>query len=64
MKGNVMPQNVQLNEETKKQLQNEVSELSETLVPHDRSRFTAVELWNRQKQSKSASFMIRRWNLN
>jgi len=26
--------------------------------------FTVQEMWNRQRQAKSASAMMRRWNLN
>ena len=27
-------------------------------------KFTVQEMWNRQRQAKSASTMMRRWNLN
>ncbi len=27
-------------------------------------KFTVQEMWNRQRQAKSASAMMRRWNLN
>ena len=73
MKSIVMPKteqkaNDQLQEETKKQLNLETLEIKETLAPpagrDTRSKFTAVDMWNRQRQSRSASEMIRRWNLN
>ena len=67
MKSIVMPKTVQLNEETKQQLQQEVQEIKETLAQpqpaETGSTFTAAEMWNRQRNSRSASAMMR-WNLN
>ena len=68
MKSIVMPKTVQLNEETKKSLKEQVQEVKETLAEPQGadtpSKFTAVDMWNRQRQSRSASDMMRRWNLN
>ena len=73
MKSIVMPiheaiVNEQLSEETKKQLETELTEIKETLATPNgvdtRSKFTAVDMWNVHRQGRSASDMIRRWNLN
>lgn len=65
MKSIVMPKSVQLSEETKQQL---VSEVKETLAAeannNNRKKFTAMDMWNRQRNGRSASDMMRRWNLN
>jgi hypothetical protein len=65
MKSIVMPKTVALNEETKKQLQQEIQPVKETVAGNDvdEIKFTAVDMWNRQRQSKSASKMMR-WNMN
>lgn len=69
MKGETMPSIVRLEEETLKQL---VTEVKETVVsnktsnqPNNKS-FGVVDLWNRQRQMRSASSSIstRRWNLS
>ncbi|MEI2737352.1 MAG: hypothetical protein V9F01_01040 [Chitinophagaceae bacterium] len=66
MKSIIMPKSVQLNEETNGQLPQEVKETSaaEANVNNNKTKFTAVDMWNRNRQSRSASSMIRRWNLN
>lgn len=66
MKSIVMPKNVQLNEETKKQLSHEVKETlaTEANVDNSKKNFTAVDMWNRHRNRRSASDMIRKWNLN
>jgi hypothetical protein len=65
MKSISMPKTVQLTEEIKEQLSKEVNE---TLVQQTnvdkKTKFTAVDMWNAQRNSRSASSMIRRWNLN
>jgi len=59
-----MPKNVQLNEEIK-QLSTEVKEtLATEASVTNKTKFTAVDMWNRQRSSRSASDMMRRWNLN
>ena len=67
MKSIVMPKTVELHEETKKQLNMEVVEVKETvdkpLQKNHRSKFTAVDMWNCQRQSRSASSKMK-WNLN
>lgn len=61
MKSIVMPKNVQISEDIRKQLLHEVKE---TLATHisvkNKKRFTAGDLWNLQRNSRSASDMMRR----
>jgi hypothetical protein len=63
MKSIIMPKNVQLTEEFKEQLKTEVKE---TLAndANKKSNYTVAEMWNRQRQTRSASDRMRRWNLN
>ncbi len=65
MKSIVMPKMVQLDEETKKQLPQEVKEtLAKEASVTNKPRFTAIDMWNRQRQSRSASARMNKWNLN
>ena len=67
MKINVMPVSEQLSEETKQQLSEQVKEtVAKDAIKKKRKNktFTASEMWNRHQQRKSASYMMRRWNLN
>ena len=66
MKSIIMPVHEQLDEKTKDQLFKEVKEtVAKTTIEKDQKRtFTVQEMWNRQRQAKSASAMMRRWNLN
>ena len=68
MKSITMPVHEQLDEKKKDQLFNEVKETvaKTTIEKKDQSKklFTVQEMWNRQRQAKSASAMMRRWNLN
>ena len=67
MKSITMPVHEQLDEKTKDQLFNEVKEtVAKTTIEKDQKKktFTVQEMWNRQRQAKSASDMMRRWNLN
>ena len=67
MKSIVMPVHEQLDKKTKDQLFNEVKEtVAKTTIKKDQKRktFTVQEMWNRQRQAKSATAMMRRWNLN
>lgn len=65
MKGIIMPSNVQFNDETKKELTQEVKETvaSEAISSKDET-FTASQMWNRHRRMRSASDMMRKWNLN
>ena len=66
MKSIIMPVNEQL-DETKDQLFNEVKEtVAKTATVKDQKSktFTVQDMWNRQRHAKSASDMMRRWNLN
>lgn len=65
MKSIVMPKTVQLNEEIKDQLSAEVKEtLADMANTGNKTKFTAMDMWNRQRNSRSASAMLRKWNLN
>lgn len=65
MKCILMPKTVQLNEDTKQQLATGVKEtLTEETNRNNKRKFTAVDMWNRQRNGRSASDMMRRWNLN
>ena len=66
MKSIIMPVPEQL-DETKDQLFSEVKEtVAKTTIEKDQKKktFTVQDMWNRQRQAKSASDMMRRWNLN
>jgi hypothetical protein len=65
MKGIIMPSNVQLHDETKKELTHEVKETvaSEAINSKDET-FTASQMWNHHRRMSSASDRMRRWNLN
>ena len=67
MKSIIMPGHEQLDKKTKDQLFKEVKEtVAKTTIEKDQSKklFTVQEMWNRQRRAKSASAMMRRWNLN
>jgi hypothetical protein len=67
MKSIIMPEHEQLDEKTKDQLFKEVKETvaKTTTVKNQKSKtFTVQDMWNRQRQAKSASTRISRWNLN
>jgi hypothetical protein len=71
MKSIIMPVHEQLDEKTKDQLFNEVKETVAKTVPitigikdQKKKTFTVQDMWNRQRQAKSASAMMRRWSLN
>jgi hypothetical protein len=67
MKSIIMPVLEQLDEKTKDQLFKEVKEtVAKTTIVKDQKKktFTVQEMWNRQRQGKSASAMMRRTNLN
>ena len=70
MKSITMPVPEQLDEKMKDQLFKEVKETLAKTIPiaigknYQKKTFTVQEMWNRQRQAKSASAMMRRWNLN
>ena len=67
MKSIIMPGHEQLDKKTKDQLFKEVKEtVAKTTIEKDQSKklFTVQDMWNRQRQAKSASAMMRRWSLN
>ncbi len=68
MKSIVMPKTVQLAEK-KEQTDNflqpaEVKEAPTAEAGNNKVKFTAVDMWNHQRNCRSASAMLRRWNLN
>lgn len=67
MKSIIMPVHEQLDKKTKDQLFNEVKEtVAKTTNVKDQKKntFTVQDMWNRQRQAKSASTMMRRWSLS
>ena len=67
MKSIIMPGHEQLDKKAKDQLFKEVKEtVAKTTIVKDQNKklFTVQEMWNRQRRAKSASDMMRRWNLN
>lgn len=65
MKSIVMPSSVQLHDENKNELTQEVKEtVAPEAINSKNEIFTVSQLWNRQKQMRSASDRIRKWNLN
>lgn len=65
MKSIAMSQSVQLSEQARKELAHEVKEtVAAEAVNEQSTTFTASQMWNRHRQMRSASAMIRKWNLN
>lgn len=65
MNGIIMSGTVQLTDENKKQLTQEVKETVATDAIDDKSEtFTASQMWNHHRRMRSASDMMRKWNLN
>ena len=61
MKSIIMPKPVQLSEEIRKQLLHEVKEtLATGIGVENRKRFTAADMWNLQRNIRSASDMMKR----
>lgn len=65
MKSIIMPMAVQLDEEAKRQLTNEVKETLATVADfkniQSKKSFTAAEMWYSRRNARSASSMMRRW---
>ena len=71
MKSIIMPVPEQLNEKTKKnpdsyRESDEVKETvaTEVIVKAKKRTFTPSEMWNHNRQMRSASDRMRKWNLN
>jgi hypothetical protein len=61
MKSIVMPKTVQLSKEIKEQLLHEVKEtLATGITVKNKKRFTTGDLWNLQRNTRSASDMMRK----
>jgi hypothetical protein len=63
MKSIIMPKTVQLDEQTNHQLIQETENIAIEAISIETEIFTASQLWNRQRQMRSASDRIRKWNL-
>jgi hypothetical protein len=66
MKSNEIPNPSQVIQETNNQLANEdyeslAKEFNEELL---KNNFTVVDMWNRHRNTRSASDTMRKWNLN
>jgi len=66
MKSNVMPVSEKLSDETTLQFEEQVKEImaKDAISKKHNKTFTASEMWNRNRHGRSASDMMRRWNLN
>ena len=67
MSNEVVSKKIQISDVLKKELNSQVSEtvdINEKQTRKNKRSFTAYEMWNRQRNSRSATAMIRRWNLN
>ena len=61
MKSITMPKTVHVSEEIRKELLHEVKEtLATGIQEKNKKRFTAADLWNLQRNSRSASDRMRR----
>ncbi len=67
MSNEVVSKKIQISDVLKKELNSQVSEtvaIKEKQTRKNKRSFTVYEMWNRQRNSRSATAMIRRWNLN
>lgn len=67
MKSIVMPKNEQLHDELNEQLINDVKKnlsKEDNEVSNPKTKFTAVDMWNRHRQSRSTRTMMRPWEMN
>lgn len=67
MKSITMPVHEQLDKKAKDQLFNEVKEtVAKTIIEEKQKKknFTVQDMWDRHRRGKSASTMMRRWDLN
>jgi len=68
MKSIIMPEREQLKGENRNQLFNEVNETEANQVDENQQspkrQFTVSDMWHRQRQMRSASDRMRRWNMS
>lgn len=65
MKSIVMPNPVQLTDETKNKLSEQVKEtLATEISVNEEKKLTVADMWNLHRKNRSASDLMRRWNLN
>jgi hypothetical protein len=58
----------QLSKKTTKELTNQLKETlaaeARNSIENNKRFFTAAEMWNQQRKSRSAASMLRKWNMN
>lgn len=67
MSKEVLVKKIEISNVIKEELKNQVSEVVATNNQSNKvlnRNFTVYEMWNRQRKSRSASEMLRRWYLN
>ena len=66
MKSIAMSKTVQFDDDIKQLLTKEVKETlaKDAIVINNKRNFTALDMWNHHRNSRSASDMMRRWNLD
>jgi hypothetical protein len=67
MNRNIMQSAVQLDEQAKQQLTQEVKEtlaLNHVNNAAKKKNFTTADMWNRNRRKHPASSQVRRWNLS
>lgn len=64
MNSNVTPSRVRMAADELNNLTKETKETVATVVNEEQKEFTAVDLWQIQKQMRTATRFTKRWNLN
>lgn len=67
MSKQVFKKEIEISGVLKEELKNQVSEVldkSVALNKNSKRDFTVFEMWNRQRNIRSATDMLRKWNLN
>ena len=67
MSNELIPQKIHISDFIKQELNNQVSEIiavEEKPNLQEKRSFTVYEMWSRQRNSRSATEMMRRWSLN
>ncbi len=67
MSNEIIPKKIWISDVIKKELKSQISETvacEKKETSKTKRNFTSFEMWNRQRNSRSATAMMRRWNLN
>lgn len=64
MNSNVKPSRVKMATDELNNLTKETKETIATAINEEQKEFTAVDLWQIQKQMRTATRYTKRWNLN